>query len=155
KSKGVQFTTVASLLHVNKDVVMPPVHDSLVQIDGGIAACWYWISHFLTAVFWVAVILGFFRILMLGGMTWIQNIRTGLKKRIIPASTGQYPAVSIIVPAYNEEVTAVKTIENLLQQDYPFFDIIFVDDGSKDDTYNKVLEAFKGNEKIKIFTKAN
>ena len=48
------------------------------------------------------------------------------------------PLVSIIVPAYNEEVNAVSSLENLLRTDYPNFEIIFVDDGSKDDTFEKV-----------------
>jgi len=43
------------------------------------------------------------------------------------------PLVSIIVPAYNEEVNAVSSLNNLLKQDYPNFNIIFVDDGSKDE----------------------
>jgi len=63
--------------------------------------------------------------------------------------------VSIIVPAYNEEVNSVRTIQSLLNQDYPYFDIIFVDDGSKDHTYQNVFDAFEGNPKVKIFTKAN
>jgi len=63
--------------------------------------------------------------------------------------------VSIIVPAYNEEVNAAKTIENLLQLDYPNFDIIFVDDGSTDNTYVKSLKTFIDNPKVKVFTKPN
>ena len=59
--------------------------------------------------------------------------------------TGKSPAplVSIIVPAYNEEVNAVSSLNNLLKTDYPNFEIIFVDDGSKDSTYEKVNAAFK------------
>ena len=50
--------------------------------------------------------------------------------------------VSIIVPAYNEEVNAVSSLKNLLKTDYPNFEIIFVDDGSKDDTFEKVSERY-------------
>jgi poly-beta-1,6 N-acetyl-D-glucosamine synthase len=65
------------------------------------------------------------------------------------------PFVSIIVPAYNEEVNCLRTITSLLNQDYPNIEIVFVDDGSKDNTYNKVLNEFKDNPKVKIFTKPN
>ncbi len=45
------------------------------------------------------------------------------------------PRVSIIVPAYNEEKVVARTIENLVEADYPDKEIIVVDDGSKDRTY--------------------
>ncbi|MEM1095124.1 MAG: glycosyltransferase [Bacteroidota bacterium] len=44
------------------------------------------------------------------------------------------PPISIIVPAYNEGVLLRETVMSLLQQDYPQFEIVIVDDGSKDDT---------------------
>ncbi len=65
------------------------------------------------------------------------------------------PLVSIIVPAYNEEVNAVSSIENLLKTDYPRFEIIFVDDGSRDGTFDKVSNAFEGYPNVRVFTKAN
>lgn len=49
------------------------------------------------------------------------------------------PFVSIIVPAYNEEKSIDKTIENLMSIDYPNYEIVVVDDGSSDQTYQKVV----------------
>ena len=65
------------------------------------------------------------------------------------------PLVSIIVPAYNEEVNAVSSMQSLLKGDYPNFEILFVDDGSKDQTYEKVRAAFSGHPKVKLFSKPN
>src|SRR3981081_3046191 len=65
------------------------------------------------------------------------------------------PLVSIIVPAYNEEVNIVSSLANLLRTDYPNFEIIFVDDGSKDDTFRKVNDAYSQHPKIKVFGKPN
>ena len=45
-----------------------------------------------------------------------------------------YVPVSILVPAYNEEVTVVDTVKSLLALDYKLFEIIVMDDGSKDNT---------------------
>ena len=47
----------------------------------------------------------------------------------------RHPLVSIIVPAHNEEEVIEQTIKSLLKQDYPNKEIIVVDDGSTDRTY--------------------
>lgn len=52
-----------------------------------------------------------------------------------------YP-VSILVPAYNEEVGVISTVRSLLTLDYPEYEIIVIDDGSKDETLAKLISAF-------------
>jgi len=73
----------------------------------------------------------------------------------IPVKRGDLPAVSIIVPGYNEEVTANKTIESLLKTDYPNFEIIFVNDGSKDKTFEVVNNAYGDHPLVKVLDKPN
>ncbi|WP_431028291.1 glycosyltransferase family 2 protein [Lysinibacillus sp. LZ02] len=51
--------------------------------------------------------------------------------------------VSIIVPAYNEELGVVNTVHSLLTLQYPQFEIIVVNDGSKDQTLQTVIDQFK------------
>lgn len=159
KQHGVAFTTISGLLGKTRDEVMPPVSNPLLVWDGGIATVGYWLGHFLVAAFWVAIVLGFVRIGGMALMAILQKIRTPKAERAgagaLAAGAGVWPAVSIIVPAYNEEINAVKTVGNLLQQDYPDFDIIFVDDGSKDKTFERVSAAFAGNDRVKVFTKPN
>lgn len=53
-----------------------------------------------------------------------------------------YIPVSIVVPGYNEEVTVVETVRSLLALEYKSYEIIVVDDGSKDTTSQKLIEAF-------------
>jgi poly-beta-1,6-N-acetyl-D-glucosamine synthase len=53
-----------------------------------------------------------------------------------------YMPISIIMAAYNEEVTIVDSVKNLLNLDYKLFEIIIIDDGSTDKTVEKLLEAF-------------
>lgn len=50
--------------------------------------------------------------------------------------------ISIIVPAYNEEVTVVETVKSLLALEYNLYEIIVVDDGSKDATSQKLIDAY-------------
>ena len=67
------------------------------------------------------------------------------------------PKVTIIVPAYNEEVTIAASIKSLVNQTYKNLEIIIMDDGSKDNTY-KIAKKFEGNFKgkfIKVLTKKN
>lgn len=68
-----------------------------------------------------------------------KNRMTKLKNEI---KHDYYMPISILMPAYNEEVTIVDSIKNLLNIDYKLYEIIIIDDGSKDKTAEKVLEAF-------------
>ena len=52
------------------------------------------------------------------------------------------PTISIIVPAYNEEITVVDTVRSLLTLEYRAYEIIVVDDGSKDRTSEVLAKAF-------------
>ena len=49
---------------------------------------------------------------------------------------GKYmnPKVSIIVPIYNAQKTIARCIDSILNQDYTDFELLLIDDGSKDDS---------------------
>lgn len=53
-----------------------------------------------------------------------------------------YVPVSILVPAYNEEETVIDCIYSLLYLDYHEYEIIVIDDGSKDNTSKVVIDEF-------------
>lgn len=57
-------------------------------------------------------------------------------------SSPYIPGVSIIAGAYNEENTIIDNVNSLLSQEYPIFEVIIVNDGSKDKTLEKMIEAF-------------
>lgn len=67
-----------------------------------------------------------------------------------------YPSVTVTIPCYNEEKTLEKTIDSLLQLDYPKDKLMFflVNDGSTDNTLG-IMNKFKDNPNIKIFDKKN
>lgn len=62
-----------------------------------------------------------------------ENLQPGLNR---------YPKVSVIVPAYNEEKVVKKTLESMIETQYPRKEIIFVDDGSTDETLD-IAKQFK------------
>lgn len=68
-----------------------------------------------------------------------------LKSRI-----SDIPFVSVLCPGKDEELTMCKTIESLLEQDYPCFEILVIDDGSTDRTW-EVLQKFVQHPKIKLY----
>ncbi|MEK4079449.1 glycosyltransferase family 2 protein [Solibacillus sp. FSL K6-1126] len=51
--------------------------------------------------------------------------------------------VSIIVPAYNEEIGIISTVQSLLTLEYPQYEIVIVNDGSKDSTLQTVIDVFQ------------
>lgn len=57
------------------------------------------------------------------------------------------PPISILIPAYNEEKTILKTLDSIRYVDYPKFEIIVVNDGSTDDTLTVLKQAFSLVEK--------
>ncbi len=54
-----------------------------------------------------------------------------------------YFPVSVLVPAYNEQVTIVDTVENLLKLEYRLYEIIVIDDGSTDNTAALLIDHFR------------
>ena len=52
------------------------------------------------------------------------------------------PPISIILPAYNEEKTIVESVYSLLFLHYPLYELIVVNDGSKDDTLKILKKSF-------------
>jgi cellulose synthase/poly-beta-1,6-N-acetylglucosamine synthase-like glycosyltransferase len=58
------------------------------------------------------------------------------------AYSGLEPPVSVIVPAYNEEATIAASVRSMLQLDYPEFEVIVVNDGSRDGTMEALQREF-------------
>jgi len=151
KKRGCKFTTVADLMGKTKNDVMPPVKWSWINsLNFFFAEATYWGSHVLFALFITGIFLSIGRMTMMAILAYIQK-----KKEKNVADNNEQPPVSIIIPAYNEELNAVRTVQSLLQQDYPGLQIVFVDDGSTDNTYQTVRETYKDHPNVQVITKKN
>lgn len=80
--------------------------------------------YFFSAILVIAV----FRL-----CSWLfLSLAYNLKGKVEPMEL--FPLISLIVPAFNEEVTIKKSIQSLIDLDYPNYEVIVVDDGSSDKT---------------------
>lgn len=53
------------------------------------------------------------------------------------------PPIALIVPAYNEEMNVVESVHSMLALEYPNFEVIVINDGSKDQTLQRLIEAYR------------
>jgi cellulose synthase/poly-beta-1,6-N-acetylglucosamine synthase-like glycosyltransferase len=56
--------------------------------------------------------------------------------------TEALPPLSILVPAHNEEMTIVESVTSFLTLQYPYHEVILVNDGSSDATMTRLLESY-------------
>lgn len=61
--------------------------------------------------------------------------------------------ISIIAPVHNEEMGIVESVNSLLSLEYPLYEVIVVNDGSKDHTLERLIEAFDLKKSKRIFRK--
>jgi cellulose synthase/poly-beta-1,6-N-acetylglucosamine synthase-like glycosyltransferase len=74
---------------------------------------------------------------------WFYQIRIGYAGLQEVRESPVTPPVTIIMPAFNEANAIVPSAESLLQLDYPAKEVLIVDDGSTDQTLNRLIERFQ------------
>ncbi|HDM32604.1 MAG TPA: poly-beta-1,6 N-acetyl-D-glucosamine synthase [Deltaproteobacteria bacterium] len=74
---------------------------------------------------------------MLGGLIFSCRLE---RREQTPPVIDQYPRFSILVPCHNEEAQIRDTVAQLLDLDYPDYEIVLIDDGSSDNTANVISE---------------
>lgn len=87
--------------------------------------------------------LSFFVLLRWCAVQTIAFVAHCKQQRDRPGPPATWPLVSILVPAYQESTTIATALDALIDLDYPHYEIIVVDDGSSDDTFEQA-SAFAG-----------
>lgn len=81
---------------------------------------------------------------MAGGLFYYMTHERHLPPQSQPPEIARWPAISIIVPCYNEMANAEETLATAAAVDYPDFEIIAVNDGSSDRT-TEILNTLVGH----------
>ncbi|SHN38461.1 glycosyltransferase family 2 protein [Cryptosporangium aurantiacum] len=96
-------------------------------------------------VFWyfLAINSSYLLLILLASIEFTQYLRrqsyAGREETYVSPLT---PPVSVLVPAYNEELTIVESVRAMLALRYPAFEVVVVIDGSTDRTLARLTEAF-------------
>lgn len=153
KDQGYEFVTVSNLLGLSRDDVMPPVDKNMASVFNftkiGFTLLGY-LTEFIKWLFVFGISVGVVRLLSNLVLIVYQKYRQSvlIKNR---EKTYYNPKVSVLIPAYNEEKVIIKSIFTALKSDYPNFEVIVIDDGSKDNTYQIAKSTFVNEKRVKVF----
>ena len=156
RAEGDTLVLLSSLAGITHAQAMPPLPATSAAVRYGDLLAFgalgttEWLLYW---VFLVALVLGTARLFIILVLAAIQRMKSHRARITTPAYT---PSVSVIVPAFREERVIVKTIESLLAQDYAGeLQVVVVDDGSPDATYERASQAFRDNAHVAVHRKEN
>jgi len=155
RDQGFELVTVSRLMDRSRDDVMPKLTgEKKVQaaINRQAFRLMNVASKLLSLLFIAGTVLGIGRLVFIAALAVVDK-RLGRRTTDVP---GFLPDVAVIVPAYNEEKVIVETVASLLASTYRgSLEIVVVDDGSRDKTYERALSAFAGETRVRIFRTPN
>ena len=101
------------------------------------------IIHYLFFIYSVAAIGSY---LLLAAISAVETVEYKRKNSFVNykeiMSSNISPSISIIAPAYNESLNIVENVRSLLSNHYVNYDVIIVNDGSKDDSLEKLIQIY-------------
>jgi cellulose synthase/poly-beta-1,6-N-acetylglucosamine synthase-like glycosyltransferase/peptidoglycan/xylan/chitin deacetylase (PgdA/CDA1 family) len=156
RARGFQFVTVHELLGKTRHDVMPTVSFTN-SVDKAIASIRQSSLLAVSSFPELLLRLGLF----LGGISVIRcafvifAARGEMRREREREQSSYWPSVAVIVPAYNEEKVICKTIKSVLASSRKDFEVIVVDDGSKDATAELARQTFADDPRVKVFVKSN
>ncbi|HSS21886.1 MAG TPA: glycosyltransferase [Pyrinomonadaceae bacterium] len=157
RARGFRFVPVSELAGLSRDQVMPVIPPKERMLTKSNAVTFFFLSTtgwVLQWIFLIGIVLGLGRLIFIGTLALAQWLRSRRRERT-HAGAEHEPFVSVIVPAFNEELVIKNTINSLLGSVYKNFEIIVVDDGSSDGTTSIVRENFGDSAQVKLLTVPN
>jgi cellulose synthase/poly-beta-1,6-N-acetylglucosamine synthase-like glycosyltransferase/peptidoglycan/xylan/chitin deacetylase (PgdA/CDA1 family) len=142
RARGYEIVPVSELLGKTRADVMPPISTNerwASWIDSLNFSLFSLISSFIIFVFFVGDVLMSARLVLVGALATFDRFRR--RKEVVDPN--YKPSVAVLIPAYNEEKVIVRTVQSVLDSDYPNLRAIVIDDGSKDQTLEVTRAAFQ------------
>lgn len=152
RQRGYSFVTLNELVGLPESAFMPHISaGERVVIMGSdlltLARSGGW--ALLVILFFATTVISVGRILFLG--VFVFRSHREQQKRV----AGFTPPVLVLVPAYNEAKVIRRTLEGLLQSDYPHLRVLVIDDGSTDETATVVETFARRHPQVSLLKKAN
>src|SRR5580700_9868313 len=153
RARGYQFVSIADLIGKTRAEVMLPLSAQErfeARADGFIFAIFQWIRFTVASIFIVGIILVSARALVIGILALIEKLRPDHAVMPVPE-----PAVTVLIPAHNEESVVVQTVTSVLASDVNSLRVIVVNDGSIDKTGPMLDVSFGDDPRVQIIHQVN
>ena len=153
RANGYELVSVADLLGKTRADVMVPLsyRERLsAHADGFIFAMFQWLRFGIATVFILGIILVSCRAMVIGILAIIEKLRPDHDVLANPI-----PAVTVLIPAHNEESVIVQTVRSVLASDIPDIRVVVVDDGSGDRTLELLQSNFSSEARVQIIHQVN
>ncbi len=147
RRRGYEFTTLAGLLGTTRADLMPESASAWPGLDKVSFEVMSGTVVSVVTVFWVVLALGLTRSVVIFSLVLRH-------RKIAPIRTLDLPKVAFVVPAHNEENAVGNCIKTLLKSSYENFEVIVVDDGSTDDTFEEV-QKLSTDRRVRVFAQLN
>jgi cellulose synthase/poly-beta-1,6-N-acetylglucosamine synthase-like glycosyltransferase/peptidoglycan/xylan/chitin deacetylase (PgdA/CDA1 family) len=139
KERGDEVVPIGELVDIDRDGIMPPVHSNSNPVAFFASGAGFSFLRVLQTIFFGFLIAASILVLLRTLIVLILAIRHRSQSSPTPDPR---LAVSILIPAFNEEKVISRTLQSLLTSDYSGpMEILVVDDGSSDRT-SEIVEAF-------------
>jgi peptidoglycan-N-acetylglucosamine deacetylase len=157
RARGFEIVPVSELVGKTRAEVMPPLTPRQrwqARADSVAFFLFGFFNNFVVALFFVGDILMSGRLIIIGLFAIIDRLR----RRKNYATPDYFPRVAVLIPAYNEEKVIVRTVRSVMMSNYKNIRIIVIDDGSTDNTYRVVRDAYPADiasGRLTVLTKPN
>ena len=97
-------------------------------------------------IIYLSIFVGFF-----ASSFYVLTFIASFKKKPLQFKDSELPKVTVVIPAWNEEKSVESTLDSILGSNYPNFEVVFVDNNSKDKTY-ELAKKFESDPRVRVFS---